>query len=631
MVHWRSASASPPGLLSRRPGLSRAAEALYRRRSRSRSADLNASAQGSKRPSGCGDALDSVTIADHSQQIRRALDRIEQETSSRLAAIEQKLDRLISMESKLDRLGVRHTPAEWRSEGSCAASSCMHGLLHERESLSEQSESPQNRHAHVSWAVDSAGTNGDGARPAFRRSASTKSNLAVTTAMAILVKNTSRSRFARAVWMLLEPEAGAGLCHWFACLWQMVIVAGVAFALLWEILEPPAWSLAPIAGIDAAFDGLFTLEILLRFYACPDRCAFFRAPTNLVDLMAGPVPLVVHTTFMFLGLSSVDHREGPVLAFHCLVPVLRLLKMLRRFEKFHLLLSAFQIALEALPVLIFTLLVIVLAFSAVLYLVEPRDNIESLPRAMWLIVVTMSTVGYGDTVPMSGPGHLLVAILVIASALYMAMPIGIIGSAFNRVWEDRDRLLLMQRMREQIYQKGYAARDIPELFFLFDADRDGQLSFHEFHQMVSAIQLDISAERTVRLFDTMDRDGSGMIDDREFVRVLFPRAFCEIYNPLQRPAPFPEHEHGRDIQESGGSGALQQRRQAVTSVAAFRSSPSFSSPPSLSVAEPQIPVPTAPAGTSIPASGSAWRQRMGDVRAAEAHTVSCMALEPMPC
>merc|ERR1719480_325837 len=157
-----------------------------------------------------------------------------------------------------------------------------------------------------------------------------------------------------------------------------------------------------------------------------------------------------------------------------MTPVLRLLKLLRRFEKFHLLLNAFQIALEALPVLIYALVLMVLVFSAGIYWFEPRDNIGSFPEAMWLTVVTMSTVGYGDSVPKSVPGYVIVYVLIVFSALYMAMPLGIVGNAFNSVWEDRHRILLLTRAREHFSQKGYTAKDIPELFILFDADRDGQ-------------------------------------------------------------------------------------------------------------------------------------------------------------
>merc|ERR1711874_350023 len=112
--------------------------------------------------------------------------------------------------------------------------------------------------------------------------------------------------------------------------------------------------------------------------------------------------------------------------------------------------------------------------------------------------------------------------LIICGTLYMAIPFGIVGGSFNRVWEDRDRLLLMQRTRDRLRQWGYTPQDIPELFYAFDMNKNGDLSLKEFCKMLSEMQLGISEERIVALFQTFDVDGSGSIDAREFVRALFP-------------------------------------------------------------------------------------------------------------
>eukprot|EP00971_Amphidinium_carterae_P266578 5288335-Amphidinium_carterae.1 len=58
-------------------------------------------------------------------------------------------------------------------------------------------------------------------------------------------------------------------------------------------------------------------------------------------------------------------------------------QVLRRFPKFVLLLDAFHVAAEALPVL-------------------ADDNVPSMQWSMWFTIVTMTTLGYGDTTPESG-------------------------------------------------------------------------------------------------------------------------------------------------------------------------------------------------------------------------------------
>merc|ERR1712048_350303 len=191
------------------------------------------------------------------------------------------------------------------------------------------------------------------------------------------------------------------------------------------------------------------------------------------------------------------------------VPIVRLLKTLRRFEKLHLLVKAFSLAAEALPVLLYMLFLIALVFSLLIYIVEPRDNIQSLPTAAWLTIVTMTTVGYGDVTPISGPGQSITAVLVVITMLYMAVPLGIIGNAFTQTWNERDRILLMQRTRDRLRQWGYTARDIPLLFQLSDSNGDGVLDIIEFRQLLTRMHVGFSDERIFQLFHSFDNDGSG--------------------------------------------------------------------------------------------------------------------------
>ena len=55
----------------------------------------------------------------------------------------------------------------------------------------------------------------------------------------------------------------------------------------------------------------------------------------------------------------------------------------------------------------------------------------------WFVLVTMTTVGYGDIYPKSSLGKAVDAAAILAGTLCMAMPITIIGSAFTDVWEER--------------------------------------------------------------------------------------------------------------------------------------------------------------------------------------------------
>eukprot|EP00416_Gambierdiscus_australes_P012960 CAMPEP_0171137526 /NCGR_PEP_ID=MMETSP0766_2-20121228/133514_1 /TAXON_ID=439317 /ORGANISM="Gambierdiscus australes, Strain CAWD 149" /LENGTH=145 /DNA_ID=CAMNT_0011601107 /DNA_START=1 /DNA_END=434 /DNA_ORIENTATION=- len=141
----------------------------------------------------------------------------------------------------------------------------------------------------------------------------------------------------------------------------------------------------------------------------------------------------------------------------------------------------------------------------------------------------MTTVGYGDITPESTAGSIITSALVVVTVIYMAIPLGIVGNAFTQTWNERDRLLLMQRTRDRLEQWGYSAHHIPELFRLCDSDDDGELNITEFREMLSCMHIGFTDERIFQLFDSFDGNHSGSVDHKEFVRALFPNSYHEIY------------------------------------------------------------------------------------------------------
>mmetsp|Transcript_19529 Transcript_19529/g.61441 ORF Transcript_19529/g.61441 Transcript_19529/m.61441 type:complete len:233 (-) Transcript_19529:121-819(-) len=176
----------------------------------------------------------------------------------------------------------------------------------------------------------------------------------------------------------------------------------------------------------------------------------------------------------------------------------------------------------------------------------------------------MMTVGYGDVMPKTTSGLISTSFLIISSALYMAIPLGIVGGAFSRVWEDRDRLMLIRRTRNRLRQWGYTPKDILELFYLYDHDKSGELDLGEFSEMISGMQLGIGTERVVNLFKTFDSDGSGKVDDEEFVRALYPKAYNYIYDYRQltteEAAPLPIKVSAAE-DEGGGRSVAEEREE----------------------------------------------------------------------
>jgi len=194
--------------------------------------------------------------------------------------------------------------------------------------------------------------------------------------------------------------------------------------------------------------------------------------------------------------------------------------------------SAFWEMAEMLPALLFLLFLIALCSSALIYFFEPRHNIASFPQSLWFCIVTMSTVGYGDISPQTTPGSIVTSMLIILSGLYLAIPIGIVGRSFSVVWEDRHRLLLIQRLRDSVKRAGYTPSDVQHMFELLDVDGNGELDFEEFSAMIELLQLGVSETAIAQVFETFDDDGAGAIDAQEFLCALFPqRSLQNMFTP----------------------------------------------------------------------------------------------------
>lgn len=173
----------------------------------------------------------------------------------------------------------------------------------------------------------------------------------------------------------------------------------------------------------------FGTEYVLRVWSSTenprirDPLHYALKPVSLIDLLA----LVLLATTM-LGAESLLLR----------VARLGRLVLLARLGRYSV---ALRTVVDALAARRFELLVsasfalaLLLVSSLILYVVESEAQPEafgSIPRAMWWSIATLTTVGYGDVVPVTVVGKLFAAFSAIAGIGLVALPAGILASAFS--------------------------------------------------------------------------------------------------------------------------------------------------------------------------------------------------------
>jgi len=203
-----------------------------------------------------------------------------------------------------------------------------------------------------------------------------------------------------------------------------------------------------VEGREALFDALelgfvaiFIVEYAIRLWIAPDlpQYAGRRLP-RLRYALSWPALIDLAAILPVLLLATGSHSV--------LVRLLRLVRLVR-FAKLARFSSALSYLFEAIHSRRFELVVsacvgvLLLVFcSTLLYVVEgdaQPENFGSIPRALWWAVVTLTTVGYGDAVPITALGKLCAGLTAVAGVMIIAMPTGILAAAFSDALQKRKR------------------------------------------------------------------------------------------------------------------------------------------------------------------------------------------------
>ena len=184
----------------------------------------------------------------------------------------------------------------------------------------------------------------------------------------------------------------------------------------------------------------FTLEYGLRLWSAPDHTPY-----------ASRHPLAARLAFMRTGSAIVDLASIlPLYLSALLGGDLRILLMFRLFRFFKLaryspgmgsLLKALEAERKALAASGIILLGLVLIAASAMHVAEHEAQPEkfgSIPEAMWWAIVTLTTVGYGDAVPITLAGRMIAGVTMIAGLMMLALPVGIVATAFAQEIHRRD-------------------------------------------------------------------------------------------------------------------------------------------------------------------------------------------------
>lgn len=204
---------------------------------------------------------------------------------------------------------------------------------------------------------------------------------------------------------------------------DVVLIVAILTSVLVVMLD----SVAPIRArvgptlrlLEWFFTILFTIEYVLRLLSARGAWRYARSFFGIVDLIS------VLPTYI-----SVVVPGGQVLAVVRILRVLRVfrvLKMVQYIGEAAVLTTALRQSRTKIIIFLVTVLTIVVIVGSLLYLIEgPASGFDSIPRAMYWAIVTLTTVGYGDIAPRSPVGQSLAALVMLLGYAIIAVPTGIV-------------------------------------------------------------------------------------------------------------------------------------------------------------------------------------------------------------
>ena len=196
----------------------------------------------------------------------------------------------------------------------------------------------------------------------------------------------------------------------------MVVLTVVVLGLLVaeETGEFSPRVLLAFAILDTVICGLFLAEFAYRLRQASDRRAYWRR--HWIDVVAS-IPFALVTG----PLGDIGHhvRWGRLVRLVRAVRVFRSVRAVillgrlgaRLWDRYRQAPVQFTLALMGFAVLSAAVLVMLLerAFAPD----GASGGIADFGDAIWWAVVTVSTVGFGDAVPLSGPGRLVAGVLIV--------------------------------------------------------------------------------------------------------------------------------------------------------------------------------------------------------------------------
>jgi hypothetical protein len=189
-----------------------------------------------------------------------------------------------------------------------------------------------------------------------------------------------------------------------------------------------------LINIEFVCNVFFFIEYVLRFFSSPDKLKFLKNPYNILEFLA--------IFPFFWPAETLTNKETFGVKVHNYTEVFYILRILKIFtivpkhSGLRVLLLTLKNSIGELCLYLVMLIMTIMIFASFVYyaeqIFEHDDNkFDSILIGLWWAIVTMTTLGYGDIVPVTPFGYVIGGMCAVTGLIFMSLPIPVIVNNFT--------------------------------------------------------------------------------------------------------------------------------------------------------------------------------------------------------
>jgi voltage-gated potassium channel len=185
-------------------------------------------------------------------------------------------------------------------------------------------------------------------------------------------------------------------------------------------------------SIEWGFTILFSIEYLVRIVLSPKPLKYIFSVWGLIDILA-----ILPT---YLGLFIGGSHSMQAIRILRLLRAFRILRLTKFSREAELLLDALRRSLYKIAVFMVFMFVVVIFLGTVMYVLESENpGFSSIPQSIYWAIVTVTTVGFGDVVPITVAGKFLASLTMLIGYVIIAVPTGITAVEYSRAADEKKK------------------------------------------------------------------------------------------------------------------------------------------------------------------------------------------------